>query len=128
MLLPGTRMQIRCVPYNSIVLSTHTDIRSVRNSWLKDLATLRNPQSPITFLNYLHSEGRLISFINNGSPIPSRREFTDYLAWAASYVQSRGVSIYFSEQVIAIPKGPSGTIDVVSRNLKTGEHITRRTS
>lgn len=121
-------MQIRCVPHNSIVPSTHTDVESVHNSWLKDLATLRNPQSPITFLNYLHSEGRLISFINNGSQIPSRREFTDYLAWVASYVQSNGISVYFSEQVIAIPKGPNGTIDVVSRNLKTGEHITRRTS
>ncbi|KAF9651551.1 hypothetical protein BDM02DRAFT_3091079 [Thelephora ganbajun] len=106
MLLPGTRMQI---------------------SWLKDLATLRDPRSPITFLNYLHSQGRLISFINNGSPIPSRKEFGDYLAWAASYVQSNGVSVFYGEQVIAIPKGPDGAVDVVSRNLKTGEHITRRT-
>ncbi|KAF9792226.1 L-lysine 6-monooxygenase (NADPH-requiring)-domain-containing protein [Thelephora terrestris] len=106
MLLPGTRMQI---------------------SWLKDLATLRNPQSPLTFLNYLHFEGRLISFINNGSPTPSRKEFTDYLAWAANYVQSKGVSVFFDEQVIAIPKGPDGTVDVVSRNLRTGQHITRRT-
>lgn len=82
----------------------------------------------MTFLNYLHSEGRLLSFINLGSPIPSRKEFTDYLTWAANYVQSKGVSVYFGEQVIAIPKGPDGTVDVVSRNLKTGEHITRRTS
>jgi L-ornithine N5-oxygenase len=79
-------------------------------------------------LNYLHSEGRLISFINNGSRIPLRKEFTDYLAWAAEYVQSKGISVYFGEQVIAIPKGPDGTVDVVSQNLKTGEHITRRTS
>ena len=79
-------------------------------------------------MNYLHSEGRLIPFINNGSPIPTRKEFSDYLAWAASYVQSKGVSVYFSEQVIAIPKGQDGTVDVVSRNLKTGENITRRTS
>lgn len=114
--------------YNSITPSARTDVQSAGKSWLKDLATLRNPQSPITFLNYLHSEGRLLSFINNGSPIPSRKEFADYLAWAAGYVQSRGVSVYFSEQVIAIPKGPDGTVDVVSRNLKTGEHVTRRSS
>ena len=114
--------------HNSIAPSARTDVQSTCKSWLKDLATLRNPQSPITFLNYLHSEGRLLSFINNGSPIPSRKEFADYLAWAADYVQSKGVSVYFSEQVIAIPKGPDGTVDVVSRNLKTGEHITRRSS
>lgn len=69
-----------------------------------------------------------MSFVNNGSPTPSRKEFADYLAWAAGYVQSKGVSIYYSEQVIAIPKGPDGTVDVVSRNLQTGEHITRRSS
>ncbi|KAF9651554.1 hypothetical protein BDM02DRAFT_3110715 [Thelephora ganbajun] len=101
LLLAGTRMQI---------------------SWLKDLVTLCNPRSPITSLNYLHSQGRLISFINSGSPIPSRREFCDYLAWATSYIQSNGVSVFYGEQVIAIPKGPDGTVDVVSRNLKTGTY------
>jgi L-ornithine N5-oxygenase len=121
-------MQIRCVDIIQWHHETLITVSSIPESWLKDLATLRNPRSPITFLNYLHFEGRLISFINNGSPTPSRKEFTDYLAWAASYVQSKGVSVFFDEQVIAIPKGPDGTVDVVSRNLTTGEHITRRTS
>lgn len=114
--------------HDSTALPNLADIPPVPASWLKDLATLRNPQSPITFLNYLHSEGRLVSFINNGAPIPSRKEFSDYLAWAASYVQSNGVSVFFGEKVVAIPKGPDGTVDVVSRSLKSGEHITRRTS
>ena len=46
MLLPGSDMQI---------------------SFLKDLVTLRNPTSPLTFVNYLHSQGRLHDFIDLGS-------------------------------------------------------------
>ena len=33
-------------------------------SFLKDLATLRNPSSRFTFLNYLHEKDRLQDFIN----------------------------------------------------------------
>ncbi len=52
-------------------------------SFLKDLATLRNPTSRFTFINYLHEKGRLPDFINLKSFYPSRREFNDYLSWAA---------------------------------------------
>src|SRR5581483_10624347 len=37
-------------------------------SFLKDLVTPRNPVSPFSFLTYLHARGRLIDFINYGSP------------------------------------------------------------
>lgn len=62
MLLPGTRMQI---------------------PFLKDLATLRNPQSAFTFVNYLNDRGRLVDFIGRHDVFPSRYEFHDYLQWAA---------------------------------------------
>ncbi|MGD9987912.1 lysine N(6)-hydroxylase/L-ornithine N(5)-oxygenase family protein [Pseudonocardia sp.] len=52
-------------------------------SFLKDLATLRNPVSPYGFLSYLHDRGRLIDFINYGSAFPTRLEFHDYLEWVA---------------------------------------------
>lgn len=55
-------------------------------SFLKDLATLRNPCSRFTFLNYLHSQKRLIDFINRGTFTPTRLEFADYLAWVAREV------------------------------------------
>ena len=64
MLLPGARMQI---------------------SFLKDLATLRDPRSRFTFLNYLKSSGRLEAFINLNTFLPLREEFNDYLVWAASH-------------------------------------------
>ena len=52
-------------------------------SFLKDLATLRNPTSRFGFLSYLHDRGRLVDFINYGTSFPTRLEFHDYLEWAA---------------------------------------------
>lgn len=54
-------------------------------SFLKDLATMRNPSSHFTFINYLHQKNRLQDFINLKTFFPSRREFNDYLAWAAAH-------------------------------------------
>lgn len=53
-------------------------------SFLKDLATLRNPASRFSFVAYLQSKGRLNDFINHKCWFPSRVEFNDYLEWAAS--------------------------------------------
>jgi L-ornithine N5-oxygenase len=63
MLLDGTTMQV---------------------SFLKDLATMRNPASPFSFLCYLHERSRLVDFINHKTLFPSRIEFHDYLEWAAA--------------------------------------------
>ncbi|KAH9484357.1 L-ornithine N(5)-monooxygenase [Psilocybe cubensis] len=100
MLLPDAKMQI---------------------SFMKDLATLRNPKSPYTFLSYLHSQGRLVSFINRGSTIPSRKEYSDYLSWASSQVQANGVKVLFGHEIIAIDDSPENTIAIRYRNLATGE-------
>lgn len=52
-------------------------------SFLKDLVTLRNPRSRFTFVNYLHSTGRLDDFVNLGSAVAYRQEISGYLAWVA---------------------------------------------
>lgn len=105
MLLPGSRMQI---------------------SFLKDLATLRSPQSPITFLAYLHSQNRLVDFINRGRTTPTRKEYSDYLAYVARYVQGQGIKVAYGENVIAIEEGGEGTVQVHSMVLSTGETRIRR--
>ena len=64
MLLPGAKMQI---------------------TFIKDLATLRNPRSEFTFLNYLHRKGRLVSFTNIGTFLPQRVEYEDYMRWCAGH-------------------------------------------
>ncbi|KAH7913723.1 L-lysine 6-monooxygenase (NADPH-requiring)-domain-containing protein [Hygrophoropsis aurantiaca] len=114
MLLPGASMQIRQVSLLAAI-------------FLKDLATLRSPQSPITFVSYLHSQNRLIDFINRGSTIPSRKEYSDYLSWAARYVQDKGIGIAYGEEVVALADADEGIVEVHSRNLTTGLHVIRRT-
>jgi L-ornithine N5-oxygenase len=65
MLLPSAKMQV---------------------SFLKDLATFRRPTSSFSFVSYLHAVGRLAQFVNNKDFFPTRREFHDYLEWAAAQV------------------------------------------
>ncbi|MEV4425414.1 lysine N(6)-hydroxylase/L-ornithine N(5)-oxygenase family protein [Streptomyces sp. R-07] len=55
-------------------------------SFLKDLATMRNPRSRFGFVPYLHDRGRLVDFINHKMLFPTREEFHDYLQWAANGV------------------------------------------
>lgn len=55
-------------------------------SFLKDLVTVRNPQSRFSFLNYLHHKGRLVDFINRQTFTPERVEFADYLRWIADRI------------------------------------------
>lgn len=54
-------------------------------SFLKDLATIRNPTSRYSFIAYLAAKGRLVDFINQKSFFPTRLEFQDYLEWAAGH-------------------------------------------
>lgn len=75
-------------------------------SFLKDLATLRNPTSRFGFLSYLHARDRLVDFINYGTSFPTRLEFHDYLEWAASGFADRvdyGTTIVGVE---AVPDDP----------------------
>lgn len=64
MLLPGAKMQI---------------------TFIKDMATLRDPRSEFTFLNYLHRNDRLVQFTNLGTFFPHRIEYEDYMRWCASH-------------------------------------------
>jgi L-ornithine N5-oxygenase len=111
MLLPGARMQI---------------------TFLKDMATLRNPRSEFTFLNYLFQKERLVEFANLNTFLPQRIEYEDYMKWCASWFSE--VVSYGQEAVQVIPeKTPGGNGDmintfiVVSKNLQTGQVETRRT-
>ncbi|MFD8546321.1 lysine N(6)-hydroxylase/L-ornithine N(5)-oxygenase family protein [Streptomyces sp. NPDC059649] len=51
-------------------------------SFLKDLATFRNPVSRFSFVSYLHDSGRLGQFANTQTFFPTREEFHRYLEWA----------------------------------------------
>ncbi|KAL8747955.1 MAG: hypothetical protein Q9190_000219 [Brigantiaea leucoxantha] len=102
MLLPNARMQI---------------------SFLKDLATLRNPRSKFTFINYLRSKNRLVSFSNLSTFLPLREEYNDYMTWCAAHFDP---CVRYGEEVVSIGaqrvgNGPVQSWSVVSKNVDTGE-------
>ncbi|KAJ5815264.1 FAD-dependent pyridine nucleotide-disulfide oxidoreductase [Penicillium riverlandense] len=108
MLVPGSRMQI---------------------SFMKDLATLRDPRSSFTFLNYLHHKGRLVHFTNLGTFLPARMEFEDYMRWCAQRFED--VVAYGEEVVEVVPgktdaRGAVESFTVRSRNVGTGEITSRQ--
>jgi L-ornithine N5-oxygenase len=109
MQLPGTKMQI---------------------SFLKDLATPRQPRSRFTFINYLHAKNRLNTFINLSTFLPSRAEYEDYLRWCAGHFEEEGIVAYGQEVVAVVPKVFSTerrvtAFEVTSRDIKTSEITSR---
>jgi L-ornithine N5-oxygenase len=108
MLLPGAKMQI---------------------TFMKDMATMRNPRSEFTFINYLHLKNRLVEFANLNTFLPARIEYEDYMKWCASWFEE--VVSYSQEVIKVMPEKSSNgeitTFTVVSRNTKTGRIESRRT-
>ncbi|KAI1772172.1 L-lysine 6-monooxygenase (NADPH-requiring)-domain-containing protein [Hypoxylon cercidicola] len=103
MLLPGAKMQI---------------------SFIKDMASLRDPTSSFTFLNYLHKNGRLVEFTNLNTFLPARVEYEDYLRWCAGFFDE---VVQYSTEVVSIspakvsePSAPISTFTVTSKDIKTG--------
>ena len=109
MLLPGAKMQI---------------------SFIKDLATLRDPCSQFTFLNYLKEHSRLVQFSNLGTFLPSRLEFEDYMSWAAGHFSG---TVDYGQEVKQIkPLRSSGgcqydCFEVQSKDVRNGETTIRLT-
>jgi L-ornithine N5-oxygenase len=75
------------------------DTATMQVSFLKDLVTMRNPSSEFSFLNYLHSVGRLVDFINHKNLFPLRVEFHDYFEWAAAKVDD---VVSYGTEVVAV--------------------------
>ena len=71
-------------------------------SFLKDLVTMRNPASDFSFLSYLHSQGRLVDFINHKNLFPLRIEFHDYFGWAAAQVDDQ---VAYGQEVVSVGEG-----------------------
>ncbi|KJZ73803.1 hypothetical protein HIM_06921 [Hirsutella minnesotensis 3608] len=87
MLLPGAKMQI---------------------SFVKDLATLRDPRSHFTFLNYLHCQDRLVDFTNLGTFLPARVEYEDYLRWCSSHFDH---VVRYGHEVVSVCPGSSASVE-----------------
>ena len=108
MLLTGAKMQI---------------------SFIKDLATLRDPSSHFTFLNYLKQHDRLVQFSNLDTFLPSRLEFEDYLRWSAahfSHLVDYGQDVMQIRPIKTANSTRYDCLEVRSRDNATGQSTTRR--
>lgn len=104
MLLPDAKMQI---------------------NFIKDLATLRDPRSEFTFLNYLHQKRRLVPFTNLGTFFPLRVEYEDYMRWCAKRFADL---VHYGQDVLEIvpeqPREVDGKVEtfaVRSLDVATGQ-------
>lgn len=90
-------------------------------SMLKDLVSLADPSNPYSFLNYLHSQGRIYHFLNARFDAVPRQEFRNYLAWAAH----RNPHIRFGHQVQSVDFNDTTNRFEVStdRGLFTADNI-----
>lgn len=57
------------------------DGSNIQNHPCRDLATLRNPRSRYSFLNYLFEENRLVEHLNLAAEFPLRKEYAQYISW-----------------------------------------------
>lgn len=103
---------------NMMLNNTHMQI-----SFLKDLATLRNPISRFTFINYLHEKKRLQDFINLQTFLPSRHEFNDYLGWAAA--QFDDCCAYGEDIFEVLPEKHDGEVNMLRVRSRDGNGVVR---
>ncbi|MFI2207316.1 lysine N(6)-hydroxylase/L-ornithine N(5)-oxygenase family protein [Streptomyces sp. NPDC020192] len=96
---------------------------SLQVSFLKDIATMRNPTSDFGFLSYLQEKGRLVDFINQHTLLPSRIEYHDYLQWAAERL--RHLVRYGVEATGVRPVTDAG--EVVALDVLAGDRVVART-
>jgi L-ornithine N5-oxygenase len=102
---------------STLIVERHDDVAWQRGmllpwtqsqvSFLKDLVTLRNPRSEFSFVNYLHSVGRLDEFINLGSFTPYRLEISAYLRWVATSLEK--VQISYGRHCLSIEPVRTGS-------------------
>ncbi|MWC29952.1 lysine N(6)-hydroxylase/L-ornithine N(5)-oxygenase family protein [Paenibacillus sp. MMS18-CY102] len=92
-----------------------------------DLVTMADPTHRLSFLNYLHEQGRLYHFYFLEKFLIPRREYNEYCRWAAEQLPS----CRFGMDVVAIrpSEGPEGAnYAVETRDVASGEvtvHYTR---
>lgn len=64
------------------------DDAQLQLSFLADLVTVIDPTNPLSFLSYLRDQDRMYAFYIREVFHPTRREYEDYLRWAAARLSS----------------------------------------
>jgi L-ornithine N5-oxygenase len=105
---------------DTLILEQHADVRWQRGlllpwartqvSFLKDLATLRNPCSRFSYLNFLHDRARLEEFVNLNTFYPYRWELSEYLQWVADSLEHVGIRYNARVERIDPRRGSDDTV------------------
>jgi L-ornithine N5-monooxygenase len=95
-------------------------------SFLKDLVTLRNPQSSFSFVNYLYSVGRLDEFVNMASFEPYRVEVSNYFQWVARSLEKVRIRLNCTAISVEPRYDSAGTITGWLTRLADGDEICSR--
>lgn len=95
-------------------------------SFLKDLVTLRDPSSRFSFVNYMHSIGRLDEFINMGGLWPYRTEISSYLNWVANSLAKVRLELGRECAAIEARRGADGAVTGWTTRLADGSTISSR--
>ena len=96
----------------------------IQNNPLRDLVTLRNPQSPYTFINYLKRADRLLDYLNLDLHYPLRKDYARYIAWVAAHFD-HCVDYKSEVQTLDVASDPSGHGTVW--RMRTADGIERLT-
>jgi L-ornithine N5-oxygenase len=100
---------------------THVARTRMDSPFVYDLATIRNPRSAFSYVNYLLARKRLIEFANSDRLNPLRVEFEDYLRWCAE--QFKDQVRYGSEAIQVVPISEDDTVRVWKVVVRDGNGV-----